>query len=100
MLSAAAGASEAAASAAVSVLSPASERRCSLGVSPSGAGAGAPSAGVVGSRVVTVRGLLRSLAAGARTLASSIGCPAAEDPRKKGLLYAATDTQIWVSFDD
>jgi photosystem II stability/assembly factor-like uncharacterized protein len=23
-----------------------------------------------------------------------------EDPRKKGLLYAATDTQIWVSFDD
>src|SRR5580692_9522622 len=23
-----------------------------------------------------------------------------EDPRKKGLLYAATDTQVWVSFDD
>jgi photosystem II stability/assembly factor-like uncharacterized protein len=23
-----------------------------------------------------------------------------EDPRRKGLLYAATDTQIWVSFDD
>ncbi|MDR3700540.1 MAG: glycoside hydrolase [Candidatus Sulfopaludibacter sp.] len=23
-----------------------------------------------------------------------------EDPRKKGLLYAATDAQIWVSFDD
>jgi photosystem II stability/assembly factor-like uncharacterized protein len=23
-----------------------------------------------------------------------------EDPRKKGLLYAATETQIWVSFDD
>ena len=23
-----------------------------------------------------------------------------EDPHKKGLLYAATDTQIWVSFDD
>jgi len=23
-----------------------------------------------------------------------------EDPRKKGLLYASTDTQIWVSFDD
>src|SRR5262249_11013884 len=23
-----------------------------------------------------------------------------EDPRKKGLLYAATDTQIWVSIDD
>ena len=23
-----------------------------------------------------------------------------EDPRKKGLLYAATDTQIWVSFND
>ena len=23
-----------------------------------------------------------------------------EDPRKKGLLYAATDTQFWVSFDD
>ncbi len=23
-----------------------------------------------------------------------------EDPRKKGLLYASTDTQVWVSFDD
>ena len=23
-----------------------------------------------------------------------------EDPRKKGLLYGATDTQVWVSFDD
>ena len=23
-----------------------------------------------------------------------------EDPRQKGLLYAATDTQVWVSFDD
>jgi len=23
-----------------------------------------------------------------------------EDPRKKGLLYAATETQVWVSFDD
>jgi len=23
-----------------------------------------------------------------------------EDPHKKGLLYAATDTQVWVSFDD
>ena len=23
-----------------------------------------------------------------------------EDPRKKGLLYAATDVQVWVSFDD
>ncbi len=23
-----------------------------------------------------------------------------EDPREKGLLYAATDTQVWVSFDD
>jgi photosystem II stability/assembly factor-like uncharacterized protein len=23
-----------------------------------------------------------------------------EDPRKKGLLYAATDAQVWVSFDD
>ncbi len=23
-----------------------------------------------------------------------------EDPRKKGLLYAATDNQVWVSFDD
>jgi hypothetical protein len=23
-----------------------------------------------------------------------------EDPRKKGLLYAATDTQVWVSFND
>jgi hypothetical protein len=23
-----------------------------------------------------------------------------EDPRRKGLLYAATDTQVWVSFDD
>jgi photosystem II stability/assembly factor-like uncharacterized protein len=23
-----------------------------------------------------------------------------EDPKKKGLLYAATDTQVWVSFDD
>src|SRR5438045_816583 len=23
-----------------------------------------------------------------------------EDPRKKGLLYAATDTQIWFSIDD
>ncbi|MBZ5620447.1 MAG: glycoside hydrolase [Acidobacteriia bacterium] len=23
-----------------------------------------------------------------------------EDPRKRGLLYAATDTQVWVSFDD
>jgi photosystem II stability/assembly factor-like uncharacterized protein len=23
-----------------------------------------------------------------------------EDPRKKGVLYAATDTQVWVSFDD
>jgi photosystem II stability/assembly factor-like uncharacterized protein len=23
-----------------------------------------------------------------------------EDPRKQGLLYAATDTQVWVSFDD
>jgi photosystem II stability/assembly factor-like uncharacterized protein len=23
-----------------------------------------------------------------------------EDPRNKGLLYAATDTQVWVSFDD
>ncbi len=23
-----------------------------------------------------------------------------EDPRKKGLLYAATDTQVWASFDD
>src|SRR6185503_9511395 len=23
-----------------------------------------------------------------------------EDPRKKGLLYAATDLQVWVSFDD
>jgi photosystem II stability/assembly factor-like uncharacterized protein len=23
-----------------------------------------------------------------------------EDPRKKGLLYASTDTQLWVSFDD
>src|SRR5207244_7548014 len=23
-----------------------------------------------------------------------------EDPRKPGLLYAATDTQVWVSFDD
>ena len=23
-----------------------------------------------------------------------------EDPRKKGLLYAGTDTQVWVSFDD
>jgi photosystem II stability/assembly factor-like uncharacterized protein len=23
-----------------------------------------------------------------------------EDPRKKGVLYAGTDTQVWVSFDD
>ena len=23
-----------------------------------------------------------------------------EDPRVKGLLYAATETQVWVSFDD
>jgi hypothetical protein len=23
-----------------------------------------------------------------------------EDPRQKGLLYAATDTQVWISFDD
>ena len=23
-----------------------------------------------------------------------------EDPRRKGLLYASTDTQVWVSFDD
>ena len=23
-----------------------------------------------------------------------------EDPRKQGLLYAATETQVWVSFDD
>jgi photosystem II stability/assembly factor-like uncharacterized protein len=33
----------------------------------------------------------------------SSGAPAnsiREDPRKKGLLYAATETQVWVSFDD
>ena len=23
-----------------------------------------------------------------------------EDPRQRGLLYASTDTQVWVSFDD
>ncbi|MGI8548210.1 MAG: WD40/YVTN/BNR-like repeat-containing protein [Gemmatimonadaceae bacterium] len=36
----------------------------------------------------------RGIASGA--VANSIR----EDPRKKGLLYASTDTQVWVSFDD
>ncbi len=36
----------------------------------------------------------KGIAAGA--VANSIR----EDPRKRGLLYAATDTQVWVSFDD
>ncbi len=38
--------------------------------------------------------IVRGVAGGAPT--NSIR----EDPRKKGLLYASTDTQVWVSFDD
>ena len=42
----------------------------------------------------TWTGIDKGIAGGA--VANSIR----EDPRKKGLLYAATDTQVWVSFDD
>src|ERR1035437_7614634 len=72
LLSAAGRASGAAASAA---LSAGSLRRCSLGASPSSVAptGAAPSAGAVASRVVTVRGLLRSLATGGRTAASATG---------------------------
>ena len=42
------------------------------------------------------RGLRSTTESPADAAANSIR----EDPRKKGLLYAATDTQVWVSFDD
>ncbi|MEO7431182.1 MAG: hypothetical protein ABIR62_04045, partial [Dokdonella sp.] len=42
----------------------------------------------------TWTGINRGIAPGA--VANSIR----EDPRKPGLLYASTDTQVWVSFDD
>ena len=52
---------------------------------------------ISGARTTAARRGRRSTTASRRGAAAN---SIREDPRKKGLLYAATDTQVWVSFDD